>query len=72
MIDSGTKNLGKVEYDNQISKIRRKIRKVGFLLVSPYLNQSITKKFQIKTLLKIIDSGVRNLGQVEYDKKNCL
>ena len=35
-------------------------------------NQSITKKFPIKTLLKTIDSSVVNSGEVEYDKQNRL
>ena len=31
-----------------------------------------TKNFPIKTLLEMIDSSVKSLGDVEYDKQNCL
>jgi len=33
---------------------------------------SITKILLTKTLLEMIDSSVKNLGEVEYDTKNCL
>ncbi len=74
MIDSDIKNLGNVEYDNknclQIknSQFRRKIRSEVYLLVPLYINRSITKNFPIKTLLKLIDSSIKNLGDVEYDE----
>ncbi len=35
-------------------------------------NRSISKKFPIKTLLEMIDSSERSLGEVEYDKQNWL
>ncbi len=35
-----------------------------------YGNSAATKKFPIKTLLKLIDFNVKNLGKVEYDNKN--
>ena len=32
---------------------------------------SATKKFTTKTLKKIIDSSIKNLGELEYDKLQC-
>ncbi len=32
----------------------------------------MTEKFPSKALLKMIDSDIKNLGNVEYDNKNCL
>ena len=29
-----------------------------------------TKKFQIKTLLEMIDSSIKNLGEAQYEKQN--
>jgi len=40
--------------------------------VTKYGNPVATKKFPIKTLLKMIDSSAKNLGEVEYDNQNCL
>jgi len=37
-----------------------------------YLLLSITKILLTKTLLEMIDSSVKHLGEVEYDTKNCL
>jgi hypothetical protein len=37
-----------------------------------FTNRSISKKLPIKTLLEMIDSSERSLGQVEYDKQNWL
>ena len=37
-----------------------------------YKNRLITKKFPIKTLLEMIDSGIKILEEVEYDKQNSL
>ena len=34
--------------------------------------RSITENFPIKILLKTIDSSVKNLGEIEYDKQNYL
>ena len=34
-------------------------------------NRSKTKKFPTKKLLKRIDSSIKNLEEVEYDKQNC-
>jgi hypothetical protein len=76
--DSSIKNLVEVEYGNQIcpqhqkTKIRRKIRSEVYLLLPLYINRFKTKKFLIRTLLEMIDSSVRSLGEVEYDNKNWL
>ena len=43
-----------------------------YFLLPLYINQSLTKKFPIETLLKIMDSSVKSLGEVEYDKQNRL
>ena len=32
-----------------------------------YINQSLTKKFPIETLLEMIDSSVLSLGEFNYD-----
>ena len=40
--------------------------------VTVYGNPVVTKKFPTKTLLKMIDSSVKNLGEVEYDNQNSL
>ncbi len=78
MMDSRTKNLGEVEYDKQNciqhEKIQsgRKIWNEGYLLLPLYKNRSITEKFAIKPLLKMMDSSIKNHGEVEYDKQNCL
>jgi hypothetical protein len=37
-----------------------------------HINWSIRKRFPIETLLKMIDSSVRSLGEVEYDNQNGL
>ena len=36
------------------------------------MNWSITKNFPIETLLEMMDSSVKSLGEVEYDFQNCL
>ena len=45
---------------------------VLYLLLPLYMNWSITKYFPIETFLKIIDSSVKNPGEVEYDNENCV
>ena len=45
----------------------QKIRSEGYLILSLYINQPI-KKFSIVTFLEMIDSSVKNLGDVENDK----
>ena len=74
-MDSSVKNLGEVEYDNQNclkykeKPVRRKIRREVNVLILLYISRSITKKFLIETLLKMMDSSVESLGEVEYDVK---
>ena len=81
MIDSSVRNLGKFEYDKQNclqhhkTQVWMKNLKRGLSLSFPLhknRNQSITKKFPIKTLLKTIDSSVKSLGEVEYDTQISL
>ena len=40
--------------------------------VTVYGNHIATKTFPTKTLSKMIDSSVKNLGEVEYDNQNSL
>jgi hypothetical protein len=40
--------------------------------VTVYGNPVPTKKFPTKSLLKMIDSSTKNLGEVEYGKQNSL
>ena len=74
MMDSSVKSLGKVEYDNQNclkdkkNPVCRKIQSEVYVLLLLYINRSITIKFLIETPLKMIESSVRNLGKVKYDK----
>ena len=72
MIDSSVRNLRKFEHDKQNclqhhkTKVWLKNLKRGLSLSLPLhknRNQSITKNFPIKTLLKTIDSSVKSLGK---------
>ena len=78
MLDSSVKSLGEVEYDNQNclknkeKPVRRKIRREVNVLVLLYISRSITKKFSIETLLKMMDSSVKSHGEAEYDIQICL
>ena len=78
MMDSSVKNLEEFEYDKhnwlyrQKTQVRPKRRSEGYLLLPLYINQSVTKIFPIETLLEMIDSSVKNLGEVEYDKQNWI
>ncbi len=78
MMDSSIENNEKVEYDKencvQREKIQsgRKIRSEGYILWPQFKNRSITKKFLIRTYLEMIDSNIKNHGEVEYDKENCV
>ena len=77
MIDYSIKNLEKFESDkqkclqNQKIPVRPKNSNEGYLLLSFYVNWSVTKKFLIKTLLEMIDSSIKNPEKLEYDKQNC-
>jgi hypothetical protein len=73
MIDSSERSLGKVEYDKQNwlqyreTRVRMKIQTEVHLplLLFKNLNQSIPKKFPIKTISERTDSSIKNLGQDE-------
>ncbi len=43
-----------------------------YSIVTVYENPIATKKLPTKTLLKIIDSNVRKLGEVKYDNQRYL
>jgi hypothetical protein len=36
-----------------------------------YINRPITKMFPIETLLEMMDSSTKNVGEFEYDNQNC-
>jgi len=71
MIDSSVISYGEVEYDNQNclqhqkTPVCPKSRSEFYLILTLYINRSVTKKFPIETRLEIIDSSVRSLGEVE-------
>ncbi len=75
---SSIKYHGKIEYDKQNclqhEKMQsgRKTRSAGYLLLPLYKNRCITKKFPIKKVLEMMDSGIKNHAKVEYDKQNCV
>ena len=60
----------KIAYDIKKPQLSRKTRSEVYLLLPLYINRSITKKFPIETLLKMIDSSVKNLGKVEKNEQN--
>ena len=70
------RNLGEIEYgkqnwlQHQKNLVHSKSQSEGYLPLPLYINWSITKRFLIETLLEMIDSSIRNLGEVEYDKQN--
>ena len=64
--------ISKTDYSFRKPKFGRKIRSEVYLFMLLYIDGSVTKKFLIETLLKMIDSSVRNLGEVEYDKQNWM
>ena len=72
-IDSNVKNTGEVEYDNQNclqhqkTPVCPKSRSEFYLILTLYINRSVTKKFPIETRLEIIDSSVGSHGEDEYD-----
>jgi hypothetical protein len=79
-IDCSVRSPREFEYGNQIAtdikkpKSGWKIRSEVYLQLPLYKNwnRSITKKFPIETLLELIDSSARSLGEVEYDNNNWL
>ena len=77
-MDSSVKTLGnsnmlsKIGYNITKTKFGRKIWSEIYLLLPLYINRPTKKKLPTKRILKTIDSSVRNLGEVEYDKQNWL
>ena len=71
MVDSSVKSHGEAEYDIQISlryqeiHVWPKFRSEVYLFLLLYINRSITKRFPTEKLLEMMDSSVRNLGEVE-------
>ena len=71
MVDSSVKSHGEAEYDIQIClryqeiQVWSKFRSEVYLFLLLYINRSITKKFPTKKLLEMMDSSVKNLGEVE-------
>ena len=64
--------ISKTDYSVKKPKFDRKIRSEVHLFLLLYINWSITKKFPIKILLEMMDSSVKSLGEVKYDKQNRL
>jgi hypothetical protein len=62
----------KIVYNIKIHQLGRKTRSAGYLLLPLYKNRCITKKFPIKKVLEMMDSGIKNHAKVEYDKQNCV
>jgi hypothetical protein len=73
MIDSSIKNFGKLDYDkqNRLQHLKNPsdqiVRSNVYLLLPLYKNrnESIPKKFPIKTITERIDSSIKNLGHIE-------
>ena len=71
MVDSSVKNHGEAEYDIQIClryqeiQVWPKFRSEVYLFLLLYINRSITKMFLTEKLLEMMDSSVKNLGEVE-------
>ncbi len=62
--------ISRIAYNIKKTQVWLKNRSEVYLPLPLHINQSITKKFPIDTLLETIDSSVRSLGEVEYDKHN--
>jgi hypothetical protein len=73
MIDSSIKNFGKLDYDkqNRLQHLKNPsdqiVRSNVYLLLPLYKNrnESMPKKFPIKTITERIDSSIKNLGHIE-------
>ena len=59
--------VSKTDYNVKKPKLGQKTRSEVYLVLPLYINRTITKKFLIETILEMIDSGVKCLGEVEYD-----
>jgi hypothetical protein len=60
--------ISKTVHNIRKPQLGQKIRSEGYLLLPPHINQSITKKLPIEILLKMVDSSIKDHGEVEYDK----
>ena len=60
--------IGKIVCNIRKLEPGRKFWSEDYLLSSLFINQSITKKLPIETLLEMVDSSVENYGKFEYDK----
>ena len=71
VMNSSVKSHGEAEYEIQIClryqefQVWPKFRSEVYLFLLLYINRSITKKYQTEKLLKMMDSSVRSLGEVE-------
>jgi hypothetical protein len=64
--------ISKIVCNIKKQQLGRKIGNEGYLLLLLHIDRFITKTFPIGTLLEMIDSSVRSLEEVEYDKQNWL
>jgi len=73
MIDSSIKNPGESEYDiqnwlkRQKNQFLQKNSKWGLRPLATVHKSVHNKKFPIETLWKMMNSNVKNLGELEYD-----
>ena len=57
--------ISKIVYNIKKPQFSQKIQIAGYLLLPMYINRPITKKIPIETLLEMIDSSIKNLGELE-------
>jgi hypothetical protein len=72
MIHSSITSLRKHDYDHQNYLWRQKLGQYGTKIRRWDKNRSITKKFPIKLVFQMMDSSIKNIGEFQYDKWNCL
>ena len=59
--------MSRTGYNIKKPSFGRKTRSEVYLLLTLYINRSVTKKFPIETLLEMRDTSVKKLGEVKYD-----
>ena len=64
--------ISKIIWNNGKLGTRPQNKQYTYPTVRVYENPVATKKFLTESILKTIDSSVRNPGEVEYDKQNRL
>ena len=69
MIDSSVKSPEEFEYDYQKTQVWPENSKWGSPPFATVHKSVHKKKFLIEVLMEMIDSSIRNLGEVEYDNK---